>query len=363
MDDRAIARWRMHTLRLTGQTYPTPRAVVEGLLAVQSENHSQASWAVATRTSGITAAEFARLFDDGAILRTHVLRPTWHYVRPDDIRWLVEVTAPRISRLMIQLQRSLDLDDAVVDASAQVIADALSGGVHMTRDALAVRLREAGLPAEGQRLGVMVANAEMSALVCSGAMRGRHHTYALLDERAPQARRLDRDEAVAELVLRYFTGHGPATERDLAYWATMTLTDVRRGLAVIGDRLERFEHDGRTFWYGQPPPDDGSMAPRAHLLQVLDEYHNGYQDSRYVLDVNGLVPRGRPATMGMVLLDGQMVGGMRRTIRGDEVVFDVGLFRRLDDEEQAELDSAADRYGRFLDLDARVVTTPRAGPT
>jgi hypothetical protein len=165
------------------------------------------------------------------------------------------------------------------------------------------------------RLGVMMANAEMSGLVCSGAMEGKQHTYALLDERASEARRLDRDEALAELVLRYFTGHGPATERDLAYWATMTLVDVRAGLADVADQLDHFEHDGRTYWFGQPPPDEGPSSPRAHLLQVLDEYHNGYQDSRYVLDVDGLVPRGRGATMGMALVDGQMVGELRRTIR------------------------------------------------
>ena len=115
MDDRAIAHWRMHTLRLSRQTYPSPGAVVEGLLAVQAENHAQASWAVAARTPGITEAEFARQFDDGVILRTHVLRPTWHYVRPDDIRWLVELTAPRVNRTMVQLQRALDVDDAALE--------------------------------------------------------------------------------------------------------------------------------------------------------------------------------------------------------------------------------------------------------
>ncbi|MDQ3972776.1 MAG: winged helix DNA-binding domain-containing protein [Actinomycetota bacterium] len=358
MDDRAIARWRIHTLRLSGQTYPTPAAVVDGLLAVQSENHAQASWAVATRTPGVTEAEFGRLFDDGAILRTHVLRPTWHYVRPDDIRWLVDLTAPRISRLVVQLQRELALDDAVLERSEEVIADAVSGGVHLTRDALGQRLRDAGLPAEGQRLGVMMANAEMSGLVCSGAMAGKDHTYALVDERAPEARRLDRDEALAELVLRYFTGHGPATERDLAYWATMTLTDVRAGLAEVADQLDHLEHDGRTYWFGQPPPDDAPLAPRAHLLQVLDEYHNGYQDSRYILDVDRLVPRRRGTTMGMVLVDGQMVGDMRRTIRASQVTFEVGLFRDLDSHELDALHAAADRYGWFLGLDAAVQTAP-----
>ncbi|MBW3601840.1 MAG: winged helix DNA-binding domain-containing protein, partial [Actinobacteria bacterium] len=129
MDDRTLARWRLHTLRLAGQTYPSPAAVVARLLAVQAENHRQAAWAVATRTPGNTEAQFARLFDEGVILRTHVLRPTWHLVRPEDIRWLVELTAPQVSRAMRQLQRNLHLDDAVLDASAEVITDALSGGV------------------------------------------------------------------------------------------------------------------------------------------------------------------------------------------------------------------------------------------
>ncbi|MDQ3610488.1 MAG: winged helix DNA-binding domain-containing protein [Actinomycetota bacterium] len=358
MNDRAIARWRMRTMRLSGGTYPSPAAAVEGLLAVQSENHAQASWAVATRTSGVTQAEFHRLFNDGVILRTHVLRPTWHFVRPEDIRWLVELTAPRISRLMVQLQRELELDDSALAASAGAITEALSEGVHLTREALGARLRDGGLPAEGQRLGVMVAHAEMSALICSGAMQGKNHTYALLDERAPEARRLDRDDALAELVLRYFNGHGPATERDLAYWATMTLTDVRTGLAAVADQLDHLRHEGRTFWFKDPPPDDARLDPRAHLLQVLDEYHHGCQDSRHVLDVDGLVPRGRGASMGMVLVDGQMVGDMRRRIRGDKATFEIGLFRDLDDDELGAVRVAAHRYGRFLGLDPIVVTAP-----
>jgi hypothetical protein len=203
-------------------------------------------------------------------------------------------------------------------------------------------------------------HAELTALICSGARRedGRH-TYALLDDRAPQARRLDRAGALAELVLRYFTGHGPATERDLAYWATMTLTDVRAGLASVKGQLERLEHDGRTYWFGEPPPPDGPLEPRGLLLQTLDEYHNGYQDSRYVLDADGIVPRGRAAPVGMVLVGGQMVGDMRRTVKPGSVRFDVGLFRPLTGDESDALHEAADRYGRFLGLDPALVMTER----
>jgi len=359
MDDRAVARWRMHTMRLSGRTYQSPAAAVEGLLAVQAENYPQASWAVATRTSGVTQAELQRLFDDGVILRTHVLRPTWHFVRPDDIRWLVELTGPRIARLFVPLQRQLELDDAALEASSAVITEALSEGAHLTRAALAARLRDAGLRVDGQRLGVMMATAERSALICSGAMQGRDHTYALLDERAPAARRLDRDEALAELVLRYFRGHGPATEGDLAYWATMPLSAVRTGLAAVGDQLDHVEHDGRTYWFTDPPPNGAGLEPRAHLLQALDEYHNGYQDSRYVLDADGIVPRGRRASVGMTVVDGQMVGDLRRTIRDDRATFDVGLFRDLDDDELDAIYAAAERYGAFLGLEATVVAARR----
>jgi hypothetical protein len=361
MDDRTLARWRLHSLRLAGRSYPSAEAGVDGRLAVQAENYAQASWAVAARTAGVTEEAFGRLYDEGAILRTHVLRPTWHFVRPEDIRWLVSLTAPRIRRTMVQLQRDLDLDDRALGASAEVIAEALSGGVPLSREVLGERLRAARLPSEGAALGTVLFHAELSALICSGPRQHGAHTYALLDERAPNARRLDRDEALAELVWRYFTGHSPATERDLAYWATLTLTDVRAGLAAAAGRLDRLEHDGRTYWFAEPPPPDGPLEPRGHLLQTLDEYHNGYQDSRYVLDADGIVPRGRAAAVGMALIDGQMVGDMRRSVRPRGVRFEVGLFRPLVAEDAAALEAAAHRYGTFLGLEATLVTTDRSG--
>ncbi|MFA9431110.1 winged helix DNA-binding domain-containing protein [Egicoccus sp. AB-alg2] len=347
MDARAIARWRVRTLRLAGQGHASPEAVVGGLLGVQAENHGQASWAVATRTNGLTETEFARRFDAGTVLRTHVLRPTWHFVRPGDIRWLLELTAPRIRRTFRLHERELGLDGAAIERSRSVIASSLAADGPLTRAALGERLREAGLPAVNLALAVLMADVELEAIVCSGPLVDGQHTYALLDERAPSARRRDRDEAVAELVVRYFTGHGPATERDLTYWATMTVTDVRAGLAAAGDRLASFEHDGRTYWHGGEVPDDGPLEPRGHLLQTLDEYHNGYQDSRDVLDVDGIVPRSR-RTVGMALVDAQMVGGMRRRVEPDRVVFEVELFRGLAPDERAALHDAAERYGDFL---------------
>jgi hypothetical protein len=350
MDLRTLASWRLHIMRLAGQPYPSPEAVVRGLLAVQAENRPQASWAVATRTPGITEDAVTQLLDDGTFLRTHVLRATWHFVLPDDIRWLVELTAPRVRGAWEGLQQSLGMSNAQLERSTAVVVDALAEQGPLPRDELRERLRDAGLPAEGQRLGLVLGTAEQDALVCSGP----GETCALLADRAPAARRLDRDEALAEIALRYFTGHGPATVRDLAYWATLTVADVRRGLASAGDRLQRTEYDGTTYWSAPGPPEDLRLEPRAHLLQILDEYYRGYQDSRDLLDLAGLVPRGRLPDTGMVLVDGQMVGGMKRTVHGDEVRFDVRLYRELDAGERQAVADAADRYGAFLGRLARV---------
>jgi hypothetical protein len=356
VDDRTLARWRMHTLRLAGQPHDSPQAVVRGLLAVQAENRPQACWAVATRATGVTEPDMVRLLDDGAVLRTHVLRATWHFVTPDDIRWLVELTAPGLRRTYASAQQELGLTDDQLHRSRAVVSEALGGAGALSRGQLGERLRAAGLPAEGRALGLQLAHAEQTALICSGP--GGADSYALLAERAPSARRLDRDEALAEVVLRYVTGHGPATERDLAYWATLTLTDVRKGLARVGDRLQRTEHDGRTYWSTEGPPDDLRLEPRAHLLQTLDEYHNGYQHSRHLLDLAGLVPRTRLPSVGMVLVDGQMVGGMRRDVHDDRVAFVLRLYRELDAGERQAVTDAADRYGAFLRRPAGVTFGP-----
>jgi hypothetical protein len=201
---------------------------------------------------------------------------------------------------------------------------------------------------------LLFAHLELHAVVCSGAPRDGEHTYALFADRVPAPRRLDRDEALAELALRYFTSHGPATERDLAYWATLTLTDVRRGLAAVAaGRLESFEHDGRTFRHapGDLPP---AASPSGHLLQLLDEMYRGYQDSRWVLDAEGIVPRQRETAIGIALVDGQLVAGMKRALDANRVRFDLTPHRKLTPIERRAVEGAAERYGEFLDRTAEI---------
>lgn len=350
LDDRAISRWRFHTQHLSGPPAASIEATVAHLLGVQAENHAQAMWALAARCEGVTEADVSQLFDSGAILRTHVLRPTWHFVSPDDIRWLLDLTRPRIRRTFRQLQKSVEATDAEIEAAAQIVEDSVKEEGPLTRDQLGERLEDAGFEGSGYRLVLALVQTELEAVICSGPMIGNEHTYALLAERAPGSRALDRDEALAELVLRYFSSHGPATERDLAYWATQTLTDVRAGLKAVGDSLESFDHDGRTYWHSSPRQ-EGDQPVAGHLLQLLDECYRGYQDSRWVIDAEEIVPRTREPAIGIAVVDAQIVAHMRRTLRADSVEFELGPYRKLSDDDLALLEATAADYGRFLDLE------------
>jgi hypothetical protein len=351
--DLDIARWRLRTQHLVRPHAGSAREVVGSLLAVQAENAGQAAWAVAARTQNPDQADLAALLDDGAVLRTHVLRPTWHFVRAEDLGWLLDLTGPRIRQVTDRQLRDVHgLDERSADQAVATVAQILADRGQLTRAQLADELRELGIGGSGQMLMLLLARAELAGLICSGRVSGGEHTYALLDERVPAPRRLERTEALAELALRYFTGHGPATERDLAYWATLTLADVRAGLHQVRDRLGSFEHDGRTFWHAPGEAPGGSQEPGGHLLQILDETYRGYQDSRWLLDAAGDVPRSRETAIGMALVDAQLLAAMRRSITRDHVRFDLRPYRNLTPAETQALEQAAHRYGEYLQLKA-----------
>jgi hypothetical protein len=344
--DLDVARWRLRTQRLVEPHAPSAAAVVGALLAVQAENPSQSAWAVAARTAAPDPGDLAGLLMDGTVVRTHVLRPTWHYVAADDIGWLTELTAPRVRRTTRpQLQ---GIDDELIERASSVVLEALRRG-HQTRAELAAALADCGCALDSHPLAILLADLELQALVCSGRPGADDaHTYALFADRVPARRPLDRDEALAELALRYFTGHGPATERDLAYWATLPLGDVRAGLRQVADRLASFEHNGRTFWHAPSDPPAATGSPAGHLLQILDETYRGYQDSRWVLDSAGVVPRARESAAGMALVDAQLAASMKRTVTADNVTFELRPYRALTPSDLSALDAAAGRYGTFL---------------
>ena len=351
MTNLDIAHQRLRNQHIANPVFKRPGEIVSRLCAVQAQDYAGAKWALGLRLQGATDDDVDRAFAEGQILRTHVMRPTWHFVAPADIRWLLALTAPRVHAANAFMYRKLELDAATFKRSDALLARALRSGRQLTRDELRDVLRKAGIAADdGVRLAYLMMHAELEAVVCSGARRGKQFTYALLDERAPQARTLRREEALAELAGRYFTSRGPATVQDFAKWSGLTLAEARAGLEAVKARLRQEVVDGHTYWLPASKPASKAATPSACLLSVYDEYVSGYKDRRAL---GGAEVGARLMAMGnaltyIIVVGGQIVGTWKRTLGKDAVTVETDLFARLKKAETGALAVAARRYGDFL---------------
>lgn len=349
---KVIARRRLASQKLVGEPLAGPVDVVRWFCAVQSQDYAGAKWALAQRTGGASSADIDALFASGDLLRMHVMRPTWHFVLPEDIRWLLRLTAPRVHAFSAYYYRQQELDDALFARSNALIAGSLQGGSQLTRTELAQILQSGGIPASGIRLSFLMMFAELEGIICSGGMRGKQFTYALLDDRAPNARTLDRDEALAELTLRYFTSHGPASLLDFAWWSGLTTADAKSGIERVRDALLKETIEGKTYWLAEPQT-LSCPEPTLHLLPNFDEHLVAYKDhgpTFHPYAGNSLDPTSAAALANSIVRNGQIVGGWRRTIRKNDVLLTTNWSVPPDAASPAAAEVAATRFGAFVGL-------------
>jgi hypothetical protein len=326
-----------------------PEDVVAWLGAVQSQEYMGAKWSLALRMQHPNDAAIEQAFNDGRILRTHILRPTWHFVAPADIRWMLALTAPRINMMSGYQYRQMELDEMLFARSNDIIVRALQGGKHLTRAELGAILKQAGIIAEGLRLTHIVFRAELDAVICSGPRHGKQFTYALLEERAPQARLLPRDEALAELTRRYFMGHAPATVHDFAWWSGLTVADAKAGLAMIAADFTHEIVNGQTYYFPKAMPAAPASANAAFLLPTFDELMVGY-DGFDVVRKGGRETAEAFIFESSLVMGGSVIGSWRRTLKPKVVEVEIAPFAPLSADEDAAVTAAIQRYGDFVGL-------------
>jgi hypothetical protein len=345
-----ITRRRMRALGLWDSHLATPDDVVEQLTAMQAQEHRYALWSVAQRAvlcpgwAGLEAA-----FDEGRILRTHVLRPTWHFVAPENLRWLLDLTGPRVQAGNARRYRELGLDQRALARAADVVAETVTSGPH-TRRELADRLEERGISAAGQRIAYIVMHAELTAVVCSGPMRGKQHTYAAFDERVASGNGPRGDDALAELARRYFTTRGPATVNDFVWWSGLTTAQARQSLDMTNADLSSRVIDGRTYWFSEHT--SRRKDPRIDLVQCYDEVIISYRQSRDVLastSVRFPAPRNLDGFTHVVLLDGRLLGHWRAVDDRKGLRVETRIDEELGDAQRVALAEAVERYRRFAE--------------
>jgi hypothetical protein len=346
-----LAQLRLRNQRLTGPPCPTAAEVVQCLGAVQSQDYAGAKWAVAQRTTGLTDAAIDREFDRGSILRTHVMRPTWHFVTPSDIVWLLALTAPRVQAFNAYYYRQFELNARVFARSHAVLVKALQGGRHLTRTELAAKLQQARIAASGIRLGLLMMHAELERVICSGPRRGKQFTYALLEERAPNAGVLPREEALAELTRRYVASHGPATLKDYAWWSGLSAADVKAGVEMIKSELEQATIDGRVYWFAASAKKVSKPSPTVFLLPNYDEYFIAYKDRHLVQPLPAHTKdarRARDPFVHQIAIDGWLAGSWLRRPNAKSVDVALATYNSVTGQQRKALAAAADRFARFL---------------
>jgi hypothetical protein len=331
---------------------------VRHLGAVQAQDFHGAKWAIAQRARGLTDARIDREFDAGDLIRTHVLRPTWHFVAPEDVRWMLALTGARIARTMGHYNDLFKLDAKVFRRSNDAMAAALAGGTYLTRAELSAAIERAGIPVtSSQKLTRLVMMAELDAVICSGPRRGKQLTYALFDERVPRAAPLDRDEALLMLIRRYFATRGPATLHDFAWWSGLTVADAKRGVEMAGTELTRATCEGVDHWFVDGTPSRARAS--AMLLPNYDEYFIGYKDRTSVgrrVGHSNAVIGGDGGVSHVLFVNGELVGRWRRAAQPNGVAVELTLECRLTTAERARLEAAARRFATFLDSPVTLTT-------
>ena len=364
MDEREIGWLRLRNQRLApgrpadGAKFGTAAEVVGWLGAVQSQEYELARWSLGQRSAGVSESDVEAAITSGEIVRTHILRPTWHYVLPADIRSIMRLTAPRVDVQSGQWHQRFGLEEPDFDRGLEVLREALSGGRAMTRREIEVPLKDAGFDTRDQRLAFLFIRAERDLLVVSGGWRSGRPLYVLADERLPPDTGFDRDRALADLTRRYFTSHGPATIGDYTWWSSLTASDARRGLELAreaGTVFEMLTVAGADYWLAADSPlahlaQSSAPSPEVRLLQGFDEYLVGYRPTRPMVNLAGLAPRqvlGVPPYLHLVIADGQVAGYWRRVRRDDGFVVETRLLRELDRAERSALESETERYASF----------------
>ena len=348
-----IVGQRLRNQKLTGPGIKKPADIVSWLGAVQAQEFAVAKWALGLRSQGLTDAAVDRAFDDGTIVRTHILRPTWHFVAAEDIGWMQKLTGPRVQRQTASYHRNVGLDQRTFARSRRVLESSLRDGRHLTRAALGAALTRARIPVDGLRLAFLMMQAELDLVICSGPRQGKQFTYALLDERVPEAKRLDGEEALSELVRRYFQSHGPATVHDFVWWSGLTVAQTKAGLAALGREVESRELNGVTYW-SMPSArrSPAAAGPIVHLLPIYDEYLNALRDRSLARDPSGptLTVADFVGFPNQLLVDGILRGAWRRTAAARKTTIAVRPFRPLSKIEKHGLAAAVARYGAFMNM-------------
>lgn len=349
MKIKDIALSRLVNQQIATSKFSSLKETAGWMGALQAQDFSMSKWALGVRLPGSTEKTVNDSISKGEIIRTHLLRPTWHFVSSDNVRWMLELSATRIKSTMKSRNLELELDDKLLERCNSLIRKSLAGGKSLSREELASVLTKAGIRVDNNRASHIFGWSELSGVTCSGASDGRKHTFALLDERVPVKSALSRDEALAKLAEIYFKSHGPATLKDFEWWSGLTAAESRKALESVRSEFSNLTIDSSSYWFRENSDLPGN-AHSAFLLPAYDEFIISYTDrsasleflnNRRTVSENGLF---RP----VIVSEGKVVGIWKRTIKNETVIVETEFFQKPKRNLMKPVERSAKAFGLFL---------------
>ena len=342
---------RLHAQQLVAPQFDDPAELIRWMGMVQAQEYGSAKWAVALRLRTPAAAPVEEALREGRILRMHIMRPTWHFIAAEDVRWMLHLSARRIRAANASFAKGngCGLDEGDYLRCSRLLERILGGGNHLTRQQIAGELERAGMAVDAPRLNRLMMHAETDGVVCSGADRAGKPTYALLAERVPQAVDLPEEEALALLALRYFRSHSPASLQDFVWWSGLSVTEARQAIGSIRSELVSDRYAPQELFVHESCPGTANPDETLHLLPSYDEYLLGYKDRSGVILPEHYAKAYN--TWGIfypvILYRGKLIGNWQKKGKGKGMKIETSYFEPSINPESGLIQAAIEKYKSF----------------
>lgn len=355
MDLNDVAGIRLVNQKIAESKFTSAREVVGWLGAMQAQDYHMAKWAIGIRMKDATDQMIEESINRAEIVRTHVMRPTWHFTLAEDIRWMQQLTAQHVKASMKSNQAKLGVDEKLFKRTNTIIAKLLENNNYLTRAEVVTELKKKKITLDNLQATHVMFDAELNAIVCNGPMRGKQFTYALMDERIAPTKSLTRDEALSKLATKYFTSHGPATVQDFAWWSGLPAGEAKKALEIAKTNLIAEKIDDKTFWVSRNS-NSPIQSPFQVFLPAYDEFMISYTDRSASIHskFSELAMVGNGIFRPIIVADGQIIGIWLRTIKKDHVAITTKFFSSKQKMKKTEIELLTRSFGKFLNLKLKV---------
>jgi len=357
MNQIDIANLRLHSQQIAKTQFKSPKEIVGWMGAMQAQDFNMAKWAIGLRLNKTKEKHINAAIDSAEIIRTHLLRPTWHFVSADDIYWMVDLTAPGILSSMKGRNKQLELTGAILKKSFAIIEKSLKDANHLTRKDLVNELNKAKIVTNENRSSHILFHAELEGIICSGKMKDKLPTYALLNERIKKPAPLKKEEALYKLACKYFESHCPATFQDFVWWSGLSMTDGRKALELIKSNFVSEKKDSKEYWFPRSFSFPKKSKESVFLLPAFDEFLISYKDRSAVIhsDHREKTFSSNGIFWPVILVNGRAVGIWKREIKKNQLIISCGIFDKKNKVSKELLEKATRELGYFLNCPVKIM--------